>query len=212
MQHEKYYYSQETIRDSISGELKPLFELTDIGDRRMRLIFVRSGNGFTFGRLISIIISYAKSRRFTHIELEDDALFLRPCPHRALFRRAFEGKAGIYESKGWRPNQDTGPLISIIAAYTVNQAIDLQKIKGPPRGIGSPASPVLPNNGGRFGVWINAQNNRVLRYYYNTLLVLSSDRCLTTIDKRIDISTATKSFLHALRDLRSANKCLVLEL
>lgn len=211
------HYSRETVRDPMTGEIKPLLELTDVADRAICLSFVRTGVGFRLGSLLTAAISYARAHGYDRIELEDDAFFLIPCPHRALFRRAFEGKMGIYESRGWRPLCDTGPFISVLASYTVAQARDLQGImkeatRGPrsPRGAGSPDSPVIPNDSGRFGVWINAQTCRVLRYYYNTLLVLSTPSWRQRLEKRV--SPATQAFLQALYDLRMANKKLVMDL
>jgi hypothetical protein len=211
------HYSQETGRDPLSGEIKPLLELTDVADRTLCVSFVRAGAGFRLDALLTAAISYARVHGYTRIELEDDAIFLTPCPHRALFRRAFEGKPGIYESRGWRPLRDTGPLISVVASYTVAQARDLQGVmkeatRGPrtPRSQGSPASPVIPDNDSRFGIWINAQTCRVLRYYYNTLLVLSTPRWRQRIEGRV--SPVTLAFLEALHDLRMANKKLVMDL
>ena len=204
------HYSRETVRDPISGETKPLLELTDLTDRTLCISFIRAGAGFHLDALLAATISYARTRGYRRLELEDDAFFLTPCPHRALFRRAFEGKPGIYESRGWRPLCDTGPLISVVASYTVNQARELQGLmkESPrsPRGIGSPASPVLPDGDSRFGAWINTQSNRVLRYYYNTLLVLSTPRWRKRVEGRA--SPATLAFLQALHDLRMANKKL----
>jgi len=203
--------SRETVRDPISGETKPLLELTDLADRILCVSFVRAGAGFRLDSLLAATISYARKNGYRRLELEDDAFFLTPCPHRALFRRAFEGKPGIYESRGWRPLCDTAPLISVVASYTVSQARELQGLSPrSPRGIGSPASPAIPNDGSRFGVWINSQSNRVLRYYYNTLLVLSTSHWRRRIEGRI--SQATRTFLQALHDLRMANKKLVMDL
>ena len=211
------HFSQETTRDGISGDIKPLIELTAVGDR-LQISFVCSGGGFRLGAILTAAISYAKARGYRRIELEDDAFFVTPCPHRALFRRAFEGKPGIYESKGWRPLRDTAPLIATLASYTVSDARDLQSLMKEatrpcsPRNLGSPVTPVMPNNGGRFGAWVNSQTNRVLRYYYNTLLVLSADRWRNKINGRGDISATTKAFLLALHEFRMANKLLVWDL
>lgn len=201
----------------MSGETKPLLELTEIDAHTIQLSFVRTGAGFRLDTLLNAATSYARTRGYRRIELEDDAFFLSPCNHRALFRRAFEGKPGIYESRGWRPLCDTGPFISVLVAYTVSHAADLKKlmkeaVRAPltPRGINSPASPVLPDGDCRFGVWINSQSNRVLRYYYNTLLVLSTPRWRQRIEGRA--SPATLAFLQALHDLRMANKKLVMNL
>jgi len=211
------HYSRETVLDPMSGETKPLLELTEIDGHIIQLSFVRAGAGFRFDTLLVAATSYARTHGYRRIELEDDAFFLTPCNHRALFRRAFEGKPGIYESRGWRPLFDTGPLISVLALYTVAQAADLIKlmkeaVRAPltPRGINSPDSPVLPDGDGRFGVWINSQSNRVLRYYYNTLLVLSTLRWRKRIEGRA--SPATLAFLCALYDLRMANNKMVMDL
>lgn len=213
------HYSCETVRDPLSGELKPLLELTDVADRVLQLSFVRAGAGFQLSTILTAAISYARAHGYRRIELEDDAFFLTPCPHRALFRRAFEGKPGIYESRGWRPLSGTQSSISVLASYTVAEARDLQgpmkeATRGPrsPRGAGSPASPTIPNDSGRFGTWINGQSNRVLRYYYNTLLVLSTPHWRQRLEGRTDISAATQAFLKALYDLRMANKKLVMDL
>lgn len=211
------HFSRETVRDSMSGDTKPLLELTELDSRTIQLSFVRASAGFRLDTLLAAAISYARTHGYRRIELEDDAFFLTPCNHRALFRRAFEGKPGIYESRGWRPLCDTGPFISVLAAYTVNDAADLIKlmkeaVRAPltPRGINSPASPALPVGDGRFGAWINSQSNRVLRYYYNTLLVLSTPRWRKRIEERA--SPATLAFLSALHDLRMANKKMVMDL
>jgi hypothetical protein len=211
------HYSRETVRDPLSGETKPLLELTDVAEQTLCLSFVRAGAGFRLGSLLATAISYARANGYRRIELEDDAFFVTPCPHRALFRRAFEGKPGIYESRGWRPLCDTGPFISVLVSYTIAQAGELQGLmkeatRGPrsPRGIGSPASPTIPNDNGLFGVWINGQSNRVMRYYYNTLLVLSTPHWRLRIGNRV--SPATLAFLQALHDLRMANKKLVMDL
>lgn len=211
------HYSRETVRDPLSGEIKPLLELTDVADRVLCLSFVRAGAGFHLDTLLAAAVSYARTRGYRRIELEDDAFFLSPCPHRALFRRAFEGKPGIYESRGWRPLCGTQSFISVLAAYTMSQARDLQgpmteATRGPrsPRAAGSPDYPVIPNDSGRFGTWINGQSNRVLRYYYNTLLVLSTLSWRKRIEKRV--SSETLAFLQALHDLRMANKKLVMDL
>jgi hypothetical protein len=208
-----HYKSEETTRDRITGEIKPMLELTDLGNRILCVSFVRPGSAFTLDALLAAAEAYAKAHAYTRIQLEDDAFFPTPCPHRALYRRAFEGKAGIYETKGWMPLAATGSLIATIRSYTREQARDLQSAvrdacRKRGRGPQSPHTPNLSGSGGDatpFGEWIHAQSPSVMRQLYNLLLILSTERWRTKTDM---LSPATKAFLRALHELRMANKVL----
>ena len=208
-----HYRSMETTRDRITGEIKPMLELTDLGNRILCVSFVRPGPLGPLSSLLGAAEEYAKAHGYTRIELEDDAFFPTPCPHRALYRRAFEGKPGIYESKGWIPQAPTAALIATISTYTVAQARDLQGVIREvcrKRGRG-PQSPHTPNllsasdSNSAFGAWINAQPPAVMRHLYNVLLILSTERWRTKIDK---LTSESKAFLGALHDLMVANKVL----
>jgi hypothetical protein len=211
-----HYSSDETTRDRITGDIKPMLELTDLGNRVLCVSFVRPGTGpaFTLTALLDAAEAWARAHTYTRIELEDDALFPIPCPHRALYRRAFEGKPGIYESKGWRPLRDTGPFIATIMLYTRAQARELQDIirevcRKRGRGPQSPHTPNLStasvNDVTPFGVWINSQSPPVMRQLYNVLLILSAGRFKNKIDK---LTLESKAFLEALHGLQMANKVL----
>jgi hypothetical protein len=206
-----HFTSVETTRDRITGDIQPMLELADLGNHVMCVSFVRSGSTFTLDALLAAAEAYARTHAYKRIQLEDDAFFPTPCPHRALYRRAFEGKRGIYESKGWIPLASTASLIATIRSYTRAEARDLQGVVRDAcrkRGRG-PQSPHTPNlsdgDATSFGVWINAQSPPVMRQMYNVLLILSTDRWRTKIDR---LSPVTKAFLRALHELRMANKVL----
>ena len=192
-----------------------MLELMDLGNHVLCVSFVRSGScsPFTLNALLAAAEAYARAHSYTRIQLEDDAFFPTPCPHRALYRRAFEGKCGIYESKGWIPLASTVSLIATIRSYTRAQARDLQGVvrdayRKRGRGPQSPHTPNLSGSGGDatpFGEWIHAQSPSVMRQMYNLLLILSTERWRTKTDM---LSPATKAFLRALHELRMANKVL----
>ena len=127
------------------------------------------------------------------------------CIHRSLYRRAFQGKTGIYESKGWIPREDTSGMIEIIHNYTKGQAKDLillltsiNRLK-----YNHLLEAFEEGDTNLFGTWLERQSCDILIYFYNALLVLSKPGAI-----KIEISEETKPFLESLYKLRVANGSL----
>jgi hypothetical protein len=204
------YVSEQTTVDPINGESKPLLELTDTNDGILHISFVRSDPGHTLDSLLNKALCYADSKKFDRVVLEDDAYFPllngAPCIHRSIFHRAFEGKKGIYESKGWTARTDTTPFIQTIVTYTKAQAKDLTKLLSDAKR--AEYNNLLNDFGAddteSFAKWVNGQPCHVLNYFYNGLLILSSPSWLA----KIETSQATKGFLEALHNLKEANGLL----
>jgi len=185
------YTTAETTVDIVTGEQKPLLELTDRGDV-LHVSFVRTTGQHRLGSLLNKTLAFAQKHGFRHLELCDDALFATAgstsCVHRALFHRAFEGKPGIYESKGWRPMVDTAPLIQRVSTYTKAQARDLM-----------PDQEFSADDHAPFGAWVNVQPCQSITRIYNRLLVQKATG---------QFSEPTREFLRALHELKRANEVL----
>jgi len=197
------YISNIMTVDHVTGEQKPILELTE-KESTLHVSFVRSTPEYTLQSLLSTALCFALTRGLQRVELQDDAQFLTvgdvSCIHRSLFHRAFEGKKGIYESKGWTPSVDTGPLINRISTFTCAEAQSLvpilQQIRAMPVDISASSIP--------FGQWINAQPCPILQYFYNTLLILSTRQWV----EKVDPGSPARAFVEALNDLRRANDML----
>jgi hypothetical protein len=185
------YTTAETTVDIVTGEQKPLLEITDRGDV-LHVSFIRATGRHRLGSLLNKTLAYAQKHGFRRVELCDDALFATAgsisCVHRALFHRAFEGKPGIYESKGWRPLVNTAQLIQRVSTYTKAQARDLMP------GQGFSADDHTP-----FGAWVNAQPCQSITRIYNRLIIQKADG---------RFSEPTQQFLRALHELKRANEVL----
>ena len=204
------YVSEQTAVDPINGEAKPLLELTDTKDGILHVSFVRSGPGHTLDSLLNKALCYADSNKFDRVVLEDDAYFPllngAPCIHRSIFHRAFEGKKGIYESKGWTPQTDTTPFIQTITTYTKGQAKDLAQLFATAKRTeyNNLLNAFNADDTESFATWVNQQPCAILNYFYNALLILSSPKWLA----KIETGEATKGFLKALYNLKEANGLL----
>jgi hypothetical protein len=185
------YSTAETTVDIVTGEQKPLLELTNRGEV-LHVSFVRASGRHRLGSLLNKTLTFAQKHGFRRVELCDDALFAKAgsmgCVHRALFHRAFEGKPGIYESKGWRPLVNTAPLIHRVATYTKALARDLMPRQG-----------FSANDHAPFGAWVNAQPCRIIAAVYDRLLVQKAVG---------QYSEPTQQFLRALHELKRANEVL----
>lgn len=195
------FVSVETTFDFASMKPEPVLELTDVGDGVLHLSFVRSSPTRSLDFLLQKTLSYAKRNGFRRVELRDDAFFKTSanssCVHRELFHRAFDGKRGIYESKGWAPARDTGAMIACIHGFTKGAAKELGPFLNT-RLLNSFAD----NDSGSFGAWINAQPCVTLNHFYNTLLALAARPVLPPV------SAGARQFLTALHELRMANNHL----
>jgi hypothetical protein len=195
-----HYVSSITTLDHITGEQKPILELTKIGTT-LHISFVRSTPEYSLQSLLDTAMGFAKVHGLPRVELQDDAQFLTagasPCIHRSLFHRAFEGKKGIYETKGWIPSADTGPMIHTISTFTTSEAQSLRSLR--------PLQ--IPSGDTPFGLWINAQPCHILQSFYNTLLVLSTRQWI----EKLAAGSPSHLFLKALHDLRHANDMLYKE-
>lgn len=205
------YVSDETTTDILTGELRPLLELTGKGDV-LQLSFVRPAPGYTLNNLLDEALCFAKANGYVRVELEDDAHFSTKsdgtgCIHRALFQRAFEGKRGIYESKGWLSTSDTGSLIAVLSTYTIGSARELFGMIRP--SVHNELLYRIPvsQDGEPFGRWINAQRCEALNHFYTSLMLL----CLPSSLKKLDISPASREFLQSLYSLKKANEVLYKE-
>ena len=191
------YVSVETTFDMITMQQAPILELTDIGDQVVQLSFVRSTATRSLDFLLQKTLSWAKRNGFQRVELQDDAFFktnaATPCMHRELFHRAFSGKKGIYESKGWKPAIQTEGMIACITGFTKGAAKEL----GP---LLKMRFPFADNDHRSFGEWINAQPCATLNHLYNGLMSLAS--------RPPSVSAGAQQFLKALHDLRIANNSL----
>jgi hypothetical protein len=194
-----HYVSSITTLDHVTGEQKPILELTQIGTT-LHISFVRSTPEYSLQSLLDKALCFAKTHGLPRVELQDDAQFLTagagqsPCIHRSLFHRAFEGKTGIYEAKGWIPSADTGPMIHTISTFTCAEAQSLRSLR--------PLQ--IPSGETSFGLWINAQPCHILQSFYNTLLVLSTRQWI----EKLAAGSPAHLFLKALHDLRHANDML----
>ena len=192
------FVSVETTFDFASMKQEPVLEFTDIGDGVLHLSFVRSSSIRSLDVLMQKTLDYAKANRFHRVELRDDAFFKTSagavCFHRELFHRAFDGKQGIYESKGWIPSRDTHDMIVCISGFTKAAAKELGPLLNT-RLLNSFAD----NDQGSFGTWINAQPCVTLNYFYNTLMALAARPVLPPM------TTGARQFLTALHELRVAN-------
>jgi hypothetical protein len=204
------YVSEEIAVDPINGESKPLLELTDTNDGILHISFVRSDPGHSLDSLLNKALCYADSKKFDRVVLEDDAYFPllngAPCLHRSIFHRAFEGKKGIYESKGWTPQTDTTPFIQTIIKYTKGEAKDLMQLFSSVKRTqyNNLLNEFSTDDTESFAKWINNQQCEILNYFYNALLILSSPKWLA----KIETGQATKGFLEALHNLKEANGLL----
>jgi len=197
------YISVGTTCDMATMKQEPILELTDTGDQILHLSFVRPTALISLDFLLQKTLSYAKRNGFYRVELQDDAFFKTnadaKCMHRELFHRAFAGKKGIYESKGWKPAVKTDNMIACIAGFTKGAAKELGPF------LGAQAKRLMnsfaDNDQGSFGVWINAQPCETLNYFYNGLMSLAAR-------SRAPISDGGRQFLKALHDLRIANNSL----
>lgn len=201
-----HYVSNILTLDHVTGEQKPILELTKIGTT-LHISFVRSTPEYSLQSLLDTAMDFAATHGLPRVDLQDDAQFLTVdfglCIHRSLFHRAFEGKKGIYESKGWIPSADTGPMIHTISTFTTAEAQGLvpllQQVRSMPVDIPSRDTP--------FGLWINSQPCSALQSFYNTLLVLSTRRWI----EKVAVGSPAHLFLKALHDLRHANDVLYKE-
>jgi len=198
------YISVETTFDFATMKQEPILELTDNDDQILHLSFVRSTPTKSLDFLLQKTLSYAKRNGFCRVELQDDAFFKTnesaACMHRELFHRAFSGRKGIYESKGWKPAVQTDAMIECIAGFTKGDAKELCPL------LNANAKRLLNsfavNDQGSFGAWINSQPCETLNYFYNTLMSLAAKRSLPPMSEK------TRHFLKALHDLRIANNKL----
>lgn len=202
------YVSSITTVDHLTGASKPILELTEKGTT-LHISFVRSAPEYPLQSLLKKALCYATTHGFKRVELQDDAQFLTigfsqsPCIHRSLFHRAFEGKKGIYESKGWIPSADTGPSIKTISTFTTADAQVLVPLLQQVR----PMPVAIPSSESPFGLWINSQPCPILQYFYNTLLILSTRKWI----EKVDATSNARAFLEALYDIRQANEMLYKE-
>jgi len=198
--HNSHYISNITTIDPITGEHKPILELT-IDNNILYVSFIRSSKEYSLDTLLNKIVCYARNQHIPIVQLRDDAQFLtlngQACIHRSLFHRAFEGKPSIYESKGWKPIGDTAPLLAVITAFTNEDAQELIPVFNSIR----PPCPSIPNNTTPFGKWINSQTCDILTYFYNILNILSTP----TYIKR----ATTKGFIEALFEFKRINEVLL---
>lgn len=196
-----HYVSTITTLDHVTSEQRPILELTKKGTT-LHISFVRSTPEYSLQSLLDTAMDFATVHEVKRVELQDDSQFLTigesPCIHRSLFHRAFEGKKGIYESKGWIPSADTGPMIHTISTFTTAEAQGLRSLK---------PFPTIPSGDTPFGLWINSQPCSVLQYFYNTLLVLSTRQWI----EKVAVGSPVHLFLKALYDLRQANDVLYKE-
>jgi hypothetical protein len=185
------YTTAETTVDIVTGEQKPLLEITDRGEV-LHVSFVRTTGRHRLDSLLNKTLAFAQKHGFRRVELCDDALFATvgsiSCVHRALFHRAFEGKPGIYESKGWLPMVNTAQLIQRVSTYTKAQARDLM-----------PGQMFSADDHAPFGAWVNAQPCQRITRIYDRLIVQK-------VDSRF--SEPTQQFLRALHELKRANEVL----
>jgi len=197
--HNFHYISEITTLDYITGEQRPILELT-IDKNILHVSFIRSSKEYSLNTLLNKVICYARNQQIPTIQLRDDAQFLtlngQPCIHRSLFYRAFEGKPSIYESKGWKPMDPTASLLTVITAFTNEDAQELIPIFN---SIRSPC-PSIPNNATPFGKWINTQTCEVLNYFYNILNILSTPANMNR--------TGAKGFIEALYKFKRVNEVL----
>jgi hypothetical protein len=203
------YISNIMTVDHVTGEQKPVLELTEKGTT-LHVSFVRSTPEYSLQSLLDTATNFASSHGLLRIELQDDAQFLTvrdgqsPCIHRSLFHRVFEGKKGIYEAKGWIPSTNTASMINTISTFKCTDARALvplmQQVRPMPIDISAGDTP--------FGIWINSQPCLVLRYFYNTLLILSTRKWI----EKVDIESPTRAFLEALYEIRQANNVLYKEI
>jgi hypothetical protein len=195
-----HYVSNITTVDHLTGASKPILELTEKG-ASLHISFVRSTPEYSLQTLLDTAMDFAKTHGLPRVELQDDAQFLTlgasQCIHRSLFHRAFEGKKGIYEAKGWIPSADTGPMINTISTFTCAEAQGLRSLR--------PLQ--IPSGDTPFGLWINAQPCSILQSFYNTLLVLSTRQWI----EKVAVGSPVHLFLKALYDLRQANDVLYKE-
>jgi hypothetical protein len=204
------YVSEQVTVDPINGEAKPLLELTDTNDGILHVSFVRSGPGYTLDSLLNKALCYADANKFDRVVLEDDAYFPllngAPCIHRSIFHRAFEGKKGIYESKGWTARTDTTPFIQTITTYTKGQAKDLAKLLSEAKRAqyNNLLNEFSTDDTESFAKWVNQQPCEILNNFYNALLILSSPKWL----EKIETTVQTREFLEALHNLKEANGLL----
>ena len=203
------YISNITTVDLVTGEQKPILELTEKGTT-LHVSFVRSTPEYSLQSLLDTATNFASSHRLRRIELQDDAQFLTvregqsPCIHRSLFHRVFEGKKGIYEAKGWIPSANTASMINTISTFTCNDAQALVPLMQQVR----PMHIDISAGDTPFGVWINSQPCLVLTYFYNTLLILSTRQWI----EKVEPGSPTRAFLEALYEIRQANNVLYKEL
>jgi len=191
------YVSLEVDKDHLTGENRPILEITEIG-KILHISYIRSKPGYTLNSLLQKALDHAKEKNFDRAELQDESHFLHlgksPCVYRALFYRAFEGKKSIYETKGWFPTSETSKLIQTIVSFTTTDAASLipllQKFKRVPVPI--------PSNNTPFGRWVNEQPCNIMKYFYNIFSILTTQKWIHKVDK-----TSTEGvFLNALYELR----------
>lgn len=192
------YVSRKTTLDLVRMEQAPVLELTDTGDRVLHLSFVRSTPELSLDFLLERTLSFAIHNGFHIVELQDDALFKTnngsPCLHRELFHRAFNGRKGIYEAKGWKTVAETESLIAYISSFKKGAAKELGPLLGT-----TLLNHFADDDQGSFGEWINSQPCETLNFLYNALLSLSARKKLPPM------SDGAKKFLISLHELRIAN-------
>lgn len=191
------YVSLEMEKDHLTGEKRPILEITEIG-KILHISYILSKPGYSLNSLLQKAIDHAKDKSFDRAELQDDSHFLRlgksPCIYRALFYRAFEGKKSIYETKGWFPTSETTSLIQIISSFTTTDAACLvpylQKIR--------PMPVKIPSHNTSFGRWVNEQSCNIMKYFYNVFSILTTQKWIDKVDK----SSKSGGFIYALYELR----------
>lgn len=189
-------------KSDITTNGESILELT-VKHNNLYVSFLRSSGSYNLESLLHEALCFATKLNIYEVKLEDDAIFStirktgEPCKHRALIQRVFEGKKGIYESKGWNPTAETSDFITKIVSYANNQTADIIRLLTKIQNSSPPKIP--PEDNESFGKWVNAQKCRVLTYYYTGLVNMSNKKWKTLIDT---MSPCTKEFIHALSELR----------
>ena len=198
---------------TIPHGIEPLITVQPKNSDTLSLKFIRSQPGYEFKNLLRGLNNYAKTRKFSNIELENDAFFTNKedssCKYRALIYRVFkDNKDSIYVAQGFLPKKNISQDKQILYEFTIGQAKQLvinlfdNKYKEFKKAI-------LDINDSqdtkRFGEWLTNLDCTKMAEFFNRLESLAADYINKKIDTSIISDEGLISFLQAFRNYRKSH-------
>lgn len=204
----------EPIYESVIRQ-EPYIKIDEHGNTAS-LAFIRSGEEpYTFNNLLAGFLCWASTNNKERVKLLDNALFANgDCEYNALLYRAFQGKLGLYASRGWLPEGGEAVLQEYkdtIYNYTKGQATNLivllNNLMISPE-LKAQMESLAEGDDKRFGTWLLSLDCNVYREAFIHLVTLARKK----IENEIQVPEGpTARFLEAIAHYHRLNGSLYKE-